>query len=117
MAEAARVLGLLDARPLPGLARQWIVDGITEAPVETLAHLVVHDRSDPDAAVAVAALADACAIRLTVHEARALHAETVIDLFTTGRDPAAIFDTSNNYTDEVAGRARGFFGRLFRPQT
>ena len=112
-AEAARVIGLLDDSTLVTRAQSWLTAGIDSDALRALA-------ADATTAGIRSALLAEVASDVGVHfattgEARSLHALTVIDQMTKSGDLVAdVMRFSNNYTDEVTGKLRGAFDRLFK---
>jgi hypothetical protein len=117
-AEAARRLGLLDTRPLPALAAQWIADGIDSANVRALAGSNTSG-ANPTSQVLAELLGSVAREQnvsfATLQEARKVHAESLISLISRPAELGPqVFGLSNTVTDELADRARHFFARLRR---
>ena len=114
-AEAARVIGLLDDGLLVSRAPGWAVAGVESA---ALADLLAADTASDRAASLAHVAADVDVHFATTSEARSEHALTVIDTMTKSGDLVAdVMRFSNNYTDEVSGKLRGTFDRLFRKRS
>jgi hypothetical protein len=118
-AEAARVLGLLEAEGLPEQASQWLVDGVATPNIRALAGLVgvpVEDVPDGVRSALVAEIAHDLSITFASSaEARSIHSEHIVRSMSQGAQmSASIYGLSNGFTDEWSGRVRGFFARLFR---
>ncbi|BDZ48379.1 hypothetical protein GCM10025867_06200 [Frondihabitans sucicola] len=113
-AEAGRILGLLPAGSLVDLAAGWAAAGITSPGILRLAFAA--DVSNDEALGLLAS--DAAALGLTFSSTRDARAAYVVDLLpdlVSAPDPGTLSMTvSNNYTDEISGRARGLFGRFRR---
>ena len=110
-AEAGRILGLLPAGSLVDLAPGWAAAGITSPGILRLAYAA--DVTNDEALGLLAH--DAAALGLTFPSTRAARAAYVVDLLpdlVSAPDPGTLSMTvSNNYTDELSGRARGLLGR------
>jgi hypothetical protein len=117
-AEAARVLGLLDAKPLPAKAEKWMQDGVDSANVRALAGATTSGANPTDQILAelLAAIAREHGVAFaSLQEARSIHAEQVVSLMGTGGDfGAQVFGLSNSVTDEMVARLRRLVAR-FRP--
>lgn len=113
-AEAGRILGLLPAGSLVDLAAGWAAAGITSPGILRLAYAA--DVTNDEALGLLAA--DARELGLTFRSTREARAAYVVDILpdlVTAPDPGTLSMTvSNNYTDELSGRARGLLGRLRR---
>jgi hypothetical protein len=111
-AEAGRMLGLLPAGSLVDLAAGWAAAGITSPGIQRLAYAA--DVSNDEALGLLAH--DARELGLTFRSNREARAAYVLDLLpdlVSAADPGTLSMTvSNNYTDEVTGRARGLLGRF-----
>ncbi|GAA4267470.1 hypothetical protein [Frondihabitans peucedani] len=113
-AEAGRILGLLPAGSLVDLAAGWAAAGITSPGILRLAYAA--DVTNDETLGLLAA--DARELGLTFRSTREARAAYVVDILpdlVTAPDPGTLSMTvSNNYTDELSGRARGLLGRLRR---
>jgi hypothetical protein len=111
-AEAGRMLGLLPAGSLVDLAAGWAACGITSPGILRLAYAA--DVTNDEALGLLAA--DAAALGLTFSSTREARAAYVVDLLpdlVSAANPGTLSMTvSNNYTDELSGKARGFLSRL-----
>lgn len=116
IAEAGRILGLLPAGSLVDLAAGWAAAGITSPGILRLAYAA--DVTNDEALGLLAA--DARDLGLSFASTRQARAAYVVDLLpdlVSAPDPGQLSMTvSNNYTDELSGRARGILGR-FRKRT
>jgi hypothetical protein len=116
IAEAGRILGLLPAGSLTDRAAGWAAAGITSPGVQRLAF-----DADVTNDEALGLLAhDAAALGLTfasTREARAAYVQDVLPDLVTSPDPGTLSMTvSNNFTDEVTGRARRILRGFRRPR-
>jgi hypothetical protein len=115
-AEAARVLGLLDAIPLPRQAAQWISDGIDSGNVRALAGAETSG-ADPTPQI-LAELLGAVAREQgvtfhTLQDARKVHARSLIAMISNPAEfGPQVFGLSNTVTDEFAARIQRFLRRL-----
>jgi hypothetical protein len=110
-AEAGRMLGLLPAGSLVDLAAGWAAAGVTSPGILRLAFSA--DVTNDEALGLLAA--DAAALGLTfasTREARAVYVTDILPDLITAPDLGTLSMTvSNNYTDEMSGKARGFLAR------
>jgi hypothetical protein len=114
LAEAARVLSLLETDGLGGRAVGWISDGIDTPTVRALAQ-----SADAATGIRLALVAEIAAEFgigfATLQDARRLYAEHIIRAMGTGDNFGGdIYALSNGYTDELVARIRGFVGRMLR---
>lgn len=111
-AEAGRILGLLPAGSLVDLAAGWAAAGITSPGILRLAYAA--DVTNDEALGLLAH--DAALLGLTFRSTRQARAAYVVDLLpdlVSAPDPGTLSMTvSNNYTDELTGRARGLLARF-----
>jgi hypothetical protein len=119
VAEAARIVGLLDVTTLPQKAAQWVADGVTSANAQALAGLAAADAVPSSDGLRSALLAETASDLglgfATTQEARTLHAAEIIRAMSAGENAGAqIYGLSNGFTDEVTGRLRGFLARLLK---
>jgi hypothetical protein len=118
-AEAARVLGLLDAADQPANAAQWLLDGIDTPNVHALAGLAGPAGMDVSGGVKEALVAEIAADLgisfSTLQDARRVHANEIIRSFSQGDiESAQIYGLSNGFTDEWSAKLRRFFSRRLR---
>jgi len=109
LAEAMRVLGLLEPGRLQAQAVEWAAAGVDSASVRELAALP----PGSDTAERVALLAEAAAeLELgfaTVQDARVFHVKAVLANPAAGIPGGNPLDISNNFTDHFTSTAKGAF--------
>jgi hypothetical protein len=112
LAEAARMLGLLDSGELPERATRWLADGADTPNIRALAAITSVAESPRFALVRE--ITEELGLGFASQQAaRTFEAEEIIRARSFNLDVSAqLYGLSNGFTDEMVRRLRGFVSRL-----